>query len=67
MFRVFDACILLTQPSGSAILLQQTLNNCDSTMDEEELKATLKEVGVNNLNHSLALDILDRRNDTTHQ
>lgn len=36
-------------------------------MDEEELKATLKEVGVNNLNHSLALDILDRRNDTTHQ
>ncbi|KAJ6644173.1 RINT1-like protein [Pseudolycoriella hygida] len=63
--KVFDACILLTLPTGSAILLQQTLTNCDSTKNEEELKATLKDVGVNNLNHSLALDILERRNDTT--
>ncbi|KAG4075265.1 hypothetical protein HA402_003056 [Bradysia odoriphaga] len=65
--KVHDACILLTLPSGSAILLQQTLNNCDNTKNEEELIATLKEIGVNNLDHSLALDILDRRNDTTIQ
>lgn len=61
-----DACTLLSLPFGTALLLHQTLKDGNKTTDSEELKKmkdALKEVGVASFPITLAVDVLERRND----
>lgn len=61
-----DSCILLSLPFGTALLLHQTLKAGNKTTNAEELKSmkeALKEVGIVSLPITLAVDILERRND----
>lgn len=61
-----DACTLLSLPFGTALLLHQTLKDSNKTTDSEELKKmkdALKEVGITSLPITLAVDVLERRND----
>lgn len=59
--RIHDACILLTLPTGSALLLHETLRQRDCGLDEA--RKVLGECGVVTLTGRLALDILCRRTD----
>ena len=61
-----DACTLLSLPFGTALLLHQTLKDGNKTTDPEELKKmknALKEVKIVSLPITLAVDVLERRND----
>lgn len=61
-----DACTLLSLPFGTALLLHQMLKDGNKTTDPEELakmKNALKEVGILSLPITLAVDVLERRND----
>lgn len=61
-----DACTLLSLPFGTALLLHETLKSGNKTTNSEELKQmkeALKEVGIVSLPITLAVDILERRND----
>lgn len=58
--KIQNACILLTLPRGSAVLLLQTING---EMNMEKTSSALREVKVNNLSTSMAVDILERRVD----
>lgn len=61
-----DSCILLSLPFGTALLLHQTLKSGYKTTSAEEMsnmKAALKELGIISLPITLAVDILERRND----
>uniref|UniRef100_A0A182Q7G6 RAD50-interacting protein 1 n=1 Tax=Anopheles farauti TaxID=69004 RepID=A0A182Q7G6_9DIPT len=58
--RINDACILLTLPLGSAILLRETLM---AEADGAGLARALEEVGLTIFDKNTALDVLDRRND----
>ncbi|XP_052872786.1 RINT1-like protein [Anopheles cruzii] len=59
--RTNDACILLTLPLGSALLLRETLRN--ETTESEDVTRALREIGIVICNKGTALDVLDRRND----
>lgn len=61
--RIHDACVLLTQPTGSALLLLDTLRALQRSGDSDEAKKTLNEIGVVTLTGRLAADILGRRTD----
>jgi RAD50-interacting protein 1 len=67
LFRnLSDSCILLSLPFGTALLLHQTLKAASKTTDADELlrmKEALKEVGILSLPITLAVDVLERRND----
>ena len=58
--NINDACILLTLPTGSALLLYQTL--ADKNTDNEESQS-LKEIGISNASVNMAMNILRRRID----
>ncbi|CRK95451.1 CLUMA_CG008920, isoform A [Clunio marinus] len=61
-----DSCTLLSLPFGTALLLHQTLKAGNKTTNAEELenmKEALKEVGIVSLPITLAVDVLERRND----
>ncbi|XP_055611067.1 RINT1-like protein [Uranotaenia lowii] len=57
--RVNDACILLTLPLGSAMLLHETLKR----ESEEAVVGILKEQNLTILNQAATLEVLERRND----
>jgi RAD50-interacting protein 1 len=67
LFRnLSDSYILLSLPFGTALLLHQTLKPAYKTTDAEELatmKEALKEVGILSLPITMAVDVLERRND----
>lgn len=61
-----DSCILLSLPFGTALLLHQTLKAGIKSTNVDELKGmkdALKEVGIVSLPITLAVDVLERRND----
>lgn len=61
-----DSCTLISLPFGTALLLHQTLKDGNRTTNPEELnkmKDALKEVGIKSLPITLAVDVLERRND----
>ncbi|XP_058834029.1 RINT1-like protein [Topomyia yanbarensis] len=58
--RISDACLLLTLPLGSAMLLHETLQKEQS---EEIITNTLKEVGLMILRKTDIIAVLERRND----
>lgn len=61
-----DSCTLLSLPFGTALLLHQTLKAGNKTTNADELKSmkeALKEVGIVSLPITLAVDVLERRND----
>lgn len=60
--RIHDACVLLTLPTGSALLLHDTLKEFQRSAGDEA-KAALCEIGVITLTGRLAVDILGRRTD----
>lgn len=60
--RIHDACVLLTLPTGSALLLHDTLKECQRSAGDEAM-AALREIGVITLTGRLAVDILGRRTD----
>lgn len=67
LFRnLSDSCILLSLPFGTALLLHQTIKNANKTTGAHDLlrmKEALKEVGILSLPITLAVDVLERRND----
>lgn len=61
-----DACTLLTLPFGTALLLHQLLKDGNKTTNSEEVKKmkdALKEVSIVSLPITLAVDVIERRND----
>lgn len=61
-----DSCTLISLPFGTALLLHQTLKDGNKTTNPDELKKmkdALKEVGIKSLPITLAVDVLERRND----
>ncbi|XP_058126684.1 RINT1-like protein [Anopheles ziemanni] len=59
--KINDACILLTLPIGSAMLLRETLLR--ETTDDDDATQALREVGMTIFNKTAALEVLDRRVD----
>lgn len=60
---ISDACVLLTLPVGTAILLKDTIRKAKPL--SETSKAALRELGIFFMEPVTALDILDRRIDLT--
>lgn len=58
-FRIKEACILLNVSTGSAILLEEALNNSDEDASVE----ILTDVGVRVMSVELALKVIATRTD----